>query len=138
VSDDPRATLVDANVLLDVLTEDAAWFDWSAATLAHAADAGSLVINPVIYAEASVRFTRIEDMDAALPGDAFERRPIPYAAAFLAGKCFVTYRSRGGTRRSPLPDFFIGAHAAVAEMRLLTRDAARYRTYFPGLAIVAP
>jgi predicted nucleic acid-binding protein len=138
VNDDPRATLVDASVLLDVLTEDATWFDWSATALADAADAGSLVINAVIYAEASVRFSRIEELEAVLPADAFERRPIPYPAAFLAGKCFVAYRSRGGARRSPLPDFFIGAHAAVDGMRLLTRDAARYRTYFPGLAIVAP
>lgn len=138
MNDEPRATLVDANVLLDVLTEDSAWFEWSAEALARAADEGALVINPVIYAEASVRFSRIEDLDEALPPDAFERRSIPYAAAFLAGKCFLAYRRRGGIRRSPLPDFFIGAHAAVAGMHLLTRDAERYRTYFPGLSLVAP
>ena len=138
VSSSRRATLVDANVLLDLLTQDAYWLDWSSAALAAAADEGSLHINPVIYAEASVRFSRIEDLDEALPMERFAREPLPWPAAFLAGKLFLEYRRRGGERRSPLPDFFIGAHAAVAGMRLLTRDADRYRSYLPRLALIAP
>ena len=132
------AVLVDANVLLDVMTEDARWLEWSAAALERAAETSRLVVNPIIYAEASIRFSRIEDLDDALPQTTFDREPIPYEAAFLAGKAFLAYRRRGGTRRSALPDFFIGAHAAVAGYQLLTRDAARYRTYFPKLALIAP
>lgn len=132
------ATLVDANVLLDILTEDEQWFGWSSEALAQAADDGALVVNPIVYAEVSVRFSRIEDLDEALPPTDYVRAPLPWAAAFLAGKCFVDYRRRGGERRSPLPDFYIGAHAAVQDLRLLTRDAARYRTYFPRLRVVAP
>src|SRR5689334_11977367 len=132
------AVLVDSNVLLDVMTEDATWFAWSAAAIERAADHSHLVINPVIYAEASVRFTKIEELDAALSTDLFEREPIPYEAAFLAGKAYLAYRRLGGTRRSPLPDFFIGAHAAVAGHRLLTRDPARYRSYYPTVPLIAP
>jgi predicted nucleic acid-binding protein len=132
------AVLVDSNVLLDVMTEDASWLSWSMSAIERAADTSRLVINPVIYAEASVRFTKIEELDAALPSDLFEREPIPYEAAFLAGKAYLAYRRRGGTRRSPLPDFFIGAHAAVSSYRLLTRDSARYRAYFPKLSLIAP
>jgi predicted nucleic acid-binding protein len=132
------AVLVDSNILLDVMTEDAHWFSWSAAAIARAADHARLVINPVVYAEVSVRFSRIEDLDAALPKTMFDREAIPYDAAFLAAKVFLHYRRRGGTKRSPLPDFFIGAHAAVAGYRLLTRDEARYRTYFPKLPLIVP
>jgi predicted nucleic acid-binding protein len=132
------AILVDANVLLDIMTEDAQWYAWSADALARAADRHRLVINPIVYAEVSIRYSRIEDLEAALPRTMFEREAIPYEAAFLAGKSFVTYRRRGGTKRSPLPDFFIGAHAAVAGYGLLTRDAARYRSYFPKLSLIAP
>ena len=132
------AILVDSNVLLDLMTEDARWFSWSAAAVERAADSSRLVINAMIYAEISVRYSRIEDLDAALPKTMFEREAVPYEAAFLAGKSFLAYRRRGGTKRSPLPDFFIGAHAAVAGYRLLTRDAARYRTYFPRLPLIAP
>ena len=132
------AVLVDANVLLDVMTEDARWFAWSAAALERAADRHRLVVNPIVYAEVSIRFSRIEELEAALPKAMFDREPIPYEAAFLAGKAFLAYRRRGGKKRSPLPDFFIGAHAAVAGYSLLTRDAARYRTYFPKLALIAP
>lgn len=124
-------TLVDANVLLNVVTNDRTWFEWSAGALAAAADASTLAINAVIYAEVSIGFARIEELEAALPSDVFRREPIPWEAAFLAGKCYLAYRRRGGTRRSPLPDFFIGAHAAVSQHALLTRDPARYRTYFP-------
>lgn len=132
------AVLIDSNVLLDVMTEDPRWFSWSAAAIEHAADSSRLVINPVVYAEVSVRYSRIEELDAALPKTMLEREPIPYEAAFLAGKAFLAYRRRGGTKLSPLPDFFVGAHAAVAGYRLMTRDAARYRTYFPKLSLVAP
>jgi len=132
------AVLVDANVLLDVMTEDARWLAWSADALEDAADRHRLVINPVIYAELSVRYSRIEALDAALPQASFDREAIPWEAAFLAGKAFLAYRRRGGAKRSPLPDFFIGAHAAIAGYQLLTRDAARYRTYFPRLSLIAP
>jgi predicted nucleic acid-binding protein len=130
--------LVDSSVLLDVFSEDPVWFDWSSETLADLAEHAKLVVNPIVYAEVSVRFERIEELEEALPRDRFAREALPWEAAFLAGKCFVAYRRRGGERRSPLPDFYIGAHAAVAGMRLLTRDAARYRTYFPRLDVIAP
>ena len=132
------AVLVDSNVLLDVMTEDPQWFSWSAKTLANAAETIRLVINPVIYAEISIRYSRIEDLDDALPRTLVERQALPYEAAFLAGKAFLVYRKRSGTRRSPLPEFFIGAHASIAGYSLLTRDAARYRTYFPKLRLIAP
>lgn len=133
-----RTTLVDSNVLLDVLTDDPRWADWSENQLADAFDAGRLVINPLVYAEVSTGFDRIEDLDEALPARDFEREALPYEAGFLAGKAFLAYRRRGGTRRSPLADFYIGAHAAVRGYRLLTRDAQRYRTYFPTLDLAAP
>jgi predicted nucleic acid-binding protein len=132
------ATLVDSNVLIDVLSGDSAWADWSSETLSRLGSEGLLVINPVIYAEVSHRYSRKELLDHELPEGAFIRENIPWAAAFLAGKAYVDYRRRGGHRRSPLPDFFIGAHAAVADLRLLTRDSARYRTYFPTLDLVTP
>lgn len=132
------AVLVDSNVLLDLMTEDVRWFDWSSKSLADAADRYRLVINPVVYAEISVRFSRIEDLDETVPASMFDREGIPYEAAFLAGKAFMSYKGRGGVRTSPLPDFLIGAHAAVAGYRLLTRDVARYRTYFPTLPLIAP
>jgi predicted nucleic acid-binding protein len=130
--------LVDSNVLLDVLGEDPAWFEWSSQALAETADRSRLAINPVVYAEVSVGFDRIEALDTALPAGVFTRLPLPWPAAFLAGRCFVAYRRAGGERRSPLPDFYIGAHAAVEGLRLLTRDARRYRTYLPRLELIAP
>ncbi len=130
--------LVDSNVLLDVLTEDPEWGEWSARALEAAADESVLVVNPLIYAETSIRFDSIEALEDALPADVFRRDSLPWEAAFLAGKCFVDYRRRGGKRKSTLPDFYIGAHAAVAGLRLLTRDAARYRTYFPTVELIAP
>ena len=130
--------LVDSNVLLDIITEDAEWLSWSAEALEDAANQFRLIINPVIYAEVSVRYSRIEELDAALPKGLFEREAIPFEAAFLAGKSFSIYQRRKGTKRSPLPDFFIGAHAAIAGYQLLTRDAARYRTYFPSVPLVTP
>ena len=131
-------TLVDSSVMLDILTEDAGWAQWSADALARARDEGRLVINPIVYAEVSTGFDRIEDLDDAVPGDDFQREALPYEAAFVAGKAFLAYRRRGGQKRSPLPDFYIGAHAAVAGYRLLTRDVQRYRTYFPTIDIIAP
>jgi predicted nucleic acid-binding protein len=133
-----KAIMVDSNVLLDLMTEDVRWYAWSAAAMAQAAGSARFVINAVIFAEVSVRYSRVEDLEVALPRVTFEREAIPFEAAFLAGKAFVAYRRRGGARQSPLPDFLIGAHAAVAGYQLLTRDAARYRTYFPGLALIAP
>jgi predicted nucleic acid-binding protein len=130
--------LVDSNVLLDIFTEDPSWRSWSESALANAAETGRIVINPIIYAEASVRFSKAEELDSLIPPERFLREPIPYPAAFLAGKIYLHYRREGGTRPSPLPDFFIGAHAAVAGYRLLTRDARRFRTYFPRLALIAP
>ncbi len=132
------AVLVDSNVLLDVMTENSQWFTWSATAMESAADRFRLVINSMVYAEVSVRYSRIEDLEAALPKDMVDREAIPHEAAFLAGKSFLIYRRRGGMKRSPLPDFFIGAHAAVAGYRLLTRDAARYRIYFPNLPLICP
>ena len=132
------ATLVDASVLLDVLTDDPTWALWSQNALADARDQSRLVINPIVYAEVSTGFDTIEDLDDAIPADDFDREPLPFHAGFLAGKAFLTYRRRGGNRRSPLADFYIGAHAAVAGYRLLTRDHGRYRSYFPSVEIVAP
>jgi predicted nucleic acid-binding protein len=130
--------LVDSNVILDIATEDKDWFRWSSETLSNCAETHTLVINPIIYAEVSIGFNRIEDVEMVLPISFFRRDSIPWEAVFLAGKCFVTYRRRGGKKSSTLPDFFIGAHASVAHIPLLTRDVSRYRTYFPKLKLVAP
>jgi len=130
--------VVDSNVLLDVLTEDAYWYAWSAERLAALADQGELIINPLIYSEVCVGFETIEELDEALPSRLFRRESLPWAAGFLAAKCFQQYRRAGGARRSPLSDFYIGAHAALTGRPLLTRDASRYRTYLPQLAIIAP
>ena len=130
--------LVDSNVLLDVLTGDPRWSYWSTEALHAAVETDRAVINPVIYAEVSTYYSRIEALEAAIPRSLFDREHIPYEAAFLAGKIHLMYRRAGGIKRSPLPDFFIGAHAAVAGYRLLTRDAARYRSYFPTLDVLSP
>jgi hypothetical protein len=130
--------LVDSNVLLDVMTDDPRWGAWSAETLARVADEEILAINALIYAEVSIGFETVEALEAALPFELFRREDLPYEAGFLAGKVFLLYRRAGGVRRSPLPDFYIGAHAAVAGYRLLTRDEARYRSYFPRLDLIAP
>lgn len=130
--------LVDANVLLDVLTDDPVWASRSSAALARVADEARLAVNPIVYAEVSIGFDRIEELDEALPADTFARLPLPWSAAFLAGKCFLRYRRSGGERRSPLPDFYIGAHAAVEGLPLLTRDEGRYRTYLPRLDLITP
>ncbi|MGH9127871.1 MAG: type II toxin-antitoxin system VapC family toxin [Acidimicrobiales bacterium] len=135
---DRPVTLVDSSVMLDVLTQDSQWAEWSEAALVQARDAGRMVINPIVYAAVSTGFARIEDLDRAVPIGEFEREALPYEAGFVAGKAFLSYRMRGGQRRSPLPDFYIGAHAAVRRYRLLTRDAARYRTYFSSVELVSP
>lgn len=130
--------LVDSNVILDIAYEDPEWRAWSEAAIERAAEAAVLVINPIIYAEVSIGYARIEHVEAVLPADRFRREMLPYEAAFLAGKTLLRYRRHGGVRRSPLPDFYIGAHASVCGYRLLTRDAARYRTYFPRVSLIAP
>jgi predicted nucleic acid-binding protein len=132
------ATIVDSNVLIDVLSDDPVWGSRSSAALRMIGAEGPLVINEVIYAEVSARYSRIELLDQELPRDAFQRESTPWSAAFLAGKAFLDYKRRGGSKRSPLPDFFIGAHAAVTGLRLLTRDPLRYRTYFPTVELIAP
>jgi predicted nucleic acid-binding protein len=133
-----RATLVDSNVILDIVTDDPVWAEWSASALAQSLNQGIVVINPIVYAEVSIGFDRIEDLDKALPETMIRREPLPYAAAFLAGKAFMAYRRRGGAKSSPMPDFYIGAHASVAGYRLLTRDAQRYRTYFSAIELITP
>jgi predicted nucleic acid-binding protein len=130
--------MVDSNVLLDLASENPMWTAWSAEAIERAANRARLVINPVIYAEVSIRYSRIEDLDDALSAMLFEREAIPFEAAFLAGKVFLEYRRRGGPRGSLLPDFLIGAHASVAGYHLLTRDVGRYRTYYPGLVLINP
>jgi predicted nucleic acid-binding protein len=137
-NDTPTVTLVDSCVLLDISLADPAWLDWSSKALSDAANQGPLVINPIIYAEVSVGYDSVEGLEVLLPAADYQRQELPYAAGFLAGKAFVEYRRAGGTKRSPLPDFYIGAHAAVAGYRLLTRDSRRYRAYFPTVELLAP
>jgi predicted nucleic acid-binding protein len=131
-------TLVDTNVLLDLVTDDPRWVDWSVAQLGAAAVLGPVAINDVIYAELSVRFAIIESLDAFLDQADIALLTTPRSALFLAGKVFQRYRAAGGARNSILPDFFIGAHAAVMGLRLLSRDAKRYRSYFPKIDLVTP
>ena len=132
------AVLVDSNVLLDVATEDPEWGEWSAGRLEGLAENYMLVINPLVYAEVSVGFERIEDLDDALSPEGFRREGLPWPAAFLAGKAFLEYRRAGGGKEAPLPDFYIGAHAAIQGYGLLTRDARRFRSYFPRLTVIGP
>ena len=130
--------LVDTNILLDLVTNDADWAEWSLARLEEASLAGPILINDVVYAETSIRYDRIEDLDTMLGDAVIEIAPIPRPALFLAGKAFQQYRAAGGARTGVLPDFFIGAHAAIEGWPLLTRDARRYRTYFPKITLIAP
>ncbi len=132
------STLVDSNVLIDLFDETSEWRDWADAMLTRAATRGPLVINPIIFAEVCAGFDALEDAEAALPPSYVRREALPWEAAFLAGRAFVRYRRAGGQRPAPLPDFYIGAHAAVAGHTLLTRDAVRYRYYFPTVRVVAP
>ena len=130
--------LVDTNVLIDYLDDESEWFDWSSAMLAEAADSGAVAINAIIYSELSVAYRRIEEVEDALPHSFFLRLHLPWEAAFLAGQAFREYRRHGGKRTKALPDFYIGAHALVSGLTLLTRDARRYRQYFPKLRILSP
>jgi predicted nucleic acid-binding protein len=130
--------LIDTNVLLDLVTDDPEWADWSQQQLNSAALRDRLAINPVVYAEFSSHFTQIEALDAMLASVEIVVVEMPRAALFLAGQVFKTYRSRGGQRASVLPDFFVGAHAAVLGVALITRDVGRYRTYFPTLELITP
>lgn len=131
-------TLVDTNVLLDLVTDDPNWADWSVAQLEAASLNGPLLINDTVYAELAVRHARIEDLEMFIDAAGLEMTLMPRAALFLAGKVFTQYRRSGGSRTGVLPDFFIGAHAAVARLPLLTRDVGRYRTYFPALRLITP
>jgi predicted nucleic acid-binding protein len=135
---DVRGFMVDSNVLLDIITDDPLWGDWSARALADAMRRGEVWINPLIYSEVSLAFDTIDAMDDALPVGALRRAPLPWAAGFLAARAHQAYRRRGGTRATTLPDFYIGAHAVVDRLVLVTRDARRYRTAFPGLPLLAP
>ena len=130
--------LVDSNVLLDIVTQDKKWYSWSSQTLAKFAEDYLLAINPIIYAEVSIGFEKIEKLEAVLDTRFFTRLDLPWEAAFLAGKCFLKYRHQKGIRRSPLPDFFIGAHAAILRASLITRDRRRYSIYFPSVRIISP
>ncbi|MCE0483361.1 MAG: type II toxin-antitoxin system VapC family toxin [Methylacidiphilales bacterium] len=130
--------LVDSNVLLDVITRDPKWFDWSSGQLREWGDRDLLFINPLIFAEVSISYDTLEVLNQAMDRANLFHDELPWEAAFLAGHCFVEYKKRGGKRRSPLPDFYIGAHASIRDYLLLTRDAGRYRTYFPRLRLIAP
>jgi len=130
--------LVDSNVILDLFLNDPAWADWSERMLGEYAAVSELCINPIIYAEVSIAFQRIEEVEAALNGANLRLLEIPREALFLAGKAFLAYRRRGGTRSAPLPDFFIGAQAAVLGLELITRDVARYAAYFPTVNLITP
>ncbi|MFO1258585.1 MAG: type II toxin-antitoxin system VapC family toxin [Gammaproteobacteria bacterium] len=126
--------LVDSNIIIDILTDDPKWGDWSINTLES--QTSQLAINPIIFSEVSIKIDKIELLNEAL--SPFKRLELPYEAAFLAGKAFLNYRKRSGNRSSPFPDFFIGAHAAILNMPLITRDINRYKTYFPKLKIIHP
>lgn len=130
--------LVDTNVLLDIVTDDPVWFVWSVLKLDEYSRTGPLIINDIVYAELAVRFRNVELLDALVSGSRLQLQPIPRGALFLAAKAFGAYRKRGGTRTGVLSDFFIGAHAAAEGLSLLTRDARRYRTYFPDVSLVTP
>jgi len=132
------ATLVDSCVLIDVLADDPLWADWSIDQLEKQGQRGPLVINPLILAEISPRYERADDLEAALAGLPLVREHLPWDAAFLAGQAFRVYRLGDGVKTSPMPDFYIGAHALVRGMSLLTRDVKRYRSYFPKLSIIGP
>jgi len=133
-----KGVLVDSDVILDIFLDDPAWADWSESTLEEYAQYAELFINPIVYSEVSIGFERIEDLESALSRGGFRMMEIPKEALFLAGKVFLKSRKGKGAKRSPLPDFYIGAQAAVLDLALITRDASRYRTYFPGIRLVSP
>lgn len=133
-----KGVLVDSNVILDVFLDDPSWGDWSEARLVKHSQYSTLFINAIIYSEISIGFERIEDLERAVARSGFRMLEIPKEALFLAGKAFLTYRKRKGSKSAPLPDFYIGAQAAVLEMDLITRDVARYRSYFPTVTLISP
>jgi len=133
-----HGVLIDSNILLDLFLDDPQWADWSQGKLEEYAQDYPLYINAIIYCEISVGFERIETLEKTISGMGLKMMAIPKEALFLAGKAFVKYRQRAGTKTAPLPDFFVGAHAAVLELPLLTRDVARYRSYFPTVELIVP
>ncbi|MBX3289213.1 MAG: type II toxin-antitoxin system VapC family toxin [Acidobacteria bacterium] len=133
-----KDTLVDSSVLFDILLKDEMWYEWSATALESVAEESALIVNPIIFAEISASFLKLEDLEKVLPLDLYKREPLPYNAAFLAGRAFVKYKRRGGSKTSPMPDFYIGAHAEVANLRVLTRDPRRFRMYFPKVELITP
>ena len=130
--------LVDSNILLDILTIDPQWYDWSTSKLSLIAESHELIINDIIYAEISICFERIEDLEETFSGNFFKIMPMSKEALFLAGKAFLQYKSNNGTKNSVLPDLFISAHASVLGIPLITRDTGRYKTYFPKLQLITP
>ncbi|MBP9664899.1 MAG: type II toxin-antitoxin system VapC family toxin [Pyrinomonadaceae bacterium] len=133
-----KAVLVDSSVLIDVLLHDENWFEWSSSAVTTAGNQAEVVINPIIFAEISAQYRTIDELNTALPLSLCRRDDLPYAAAFLAARAFVKYRRRGGSRTSPMPDFYIGAHAEVSNFRILTRDPRRFRKYFPNVELITP
>jgi predicted nucleic acid-binding protein len=133
-----KGILVDSNIILDIFLDDPNWAEWSEAVLSEYSVNTSLYINPIIYTEISIGFKKIEELETALAQGGFQILEIPKEALFLAGKAFVKYRRSKGVKNSPLPDFFIGAQAAVLDLELITRDAKRYQTYFPTVKIISP
>ena len=133
-----RGILVDSNIILDVFLDDPNWAEWSESKLEKFSAITKLYINPIVYSEISIGFKRIEELESVLNRAGFLMLDIPKEALFLAGKAFIKYRKNRGTKRSPLPDFYIGAHAAILEMELITRDESRYRTYFPTVKLISP
>ena len=133
-----KDTIIDSSVLIDVLTRDESWFERSSEAVVSAMNDSAIVINPIIYAEVSLSFKKIGDLDKVLPVDLYRRDELPYEAAFLAGRAFVKYRRQGGSRTTPMPDFYIAAHAEVSNFRVLTRDPRRFRRYFPSVELIAP
>ena len=133
-----EAVLVDSNIILDVFTDDPYWVDWSESMLEEYSIYSTLCINPIIYSEISIGFSRIEDLESAIIKTGFQMLDFPKEALFLAGKAFLKYKKKKGAKSSPLPDFFIGAQAAVLDIALITRDVSRYRTYFPRVKLISP
>ena len=133
-----KGLLVDSNIILDLFLDDPDWADWSESALAQYSDATTLYINAIVYAEVSIGFEKIEELESALAAGGFQMLEIPKEALFLAGKAFQKYRQDKGLQRSPLPDFYIGAQAAILDLDLITRDVSRYRTYFPSVRLISP
>ena len=131
-------TLVDSNILIDIWTEDPNWFEWSSAEYAKCLSVGVVAINPIIYSELSLGFPSEAELDSAIYTARIDRIPLPFKAAFSAGRAFLEYRKRGGVKTAPLPDFYIGAHAQHSGIPLLTRDPSGYQSYFPGLEMITP